>query len=494
MHQNATKPAGFTIAELIVAVGIVVLLMVGVTQIFKFAGDTVSAGQALSTGTRDGRAAQAVFSRDLAAIAKDGPAIVIRSRVRAAFRNPAERRGDIDLASASNAAQVLAATLTRDIDGNGIEGETTIAGEVSRWFDTNDRVHRLDTFSFFARDNFPRQTANSGAFLADQSSLEAWIHYGHVALPDNSLAFTYDPATKTHTTDPGVGSPASNPNNHFANQWVLGRVAMLLLETGTTGQNLYARPNGSTNLEPLSDDTLSTGTPSFSIRSSRYDLARTGIDDYRDILQRALALDPARPWWNELMGAARFQVNPFFARGTGIDLSESAAQMAPLFMQGCSQFIVEFAGDFLAQDPATGAITGNFLTGTTDGQIDFVIVGTGANVRRQILWYGFPRDTTGLDGLPDGAIIRSSGDVVPLAHWIGAAVPFERVQPLPAIPAPNSDYYAVTPPAGQDTTYVAAWGPRDGERPRMIRMVMRLEDPESRLQEPQTFEYVFSLP
>jgi hypothetical protein len=116
----------------------------------------------------------------------------------------------------------------------------------------------------------------------------------------------------------------------------------------------------------------------------------------------------------------------------------------PYFLGHCTQFVVEYAGDFLNQaeyDPAKGNVTPGAVidaakymdskdpndppqiyTGTTDGKIDY-IVDTSADpidpadpahsptdqskwVRR-IRWYGLPRDVNG-----DGKI--TINDVVPL--------------------------------------------------------------------------------
>src|SRR5438477_11900739 len=90
--------------------------------------------------------------------------------------------------------------------------------------------------------------------------------------------------------------------------------------------------------------------------------------------------------------------------------------------------MVEYAGDFLKQnvDPAditpggSGDAAGiygdvqdtymhyngsTYVTGATDGQIDFVVI----NGKRQIRWYGMPRSTSG-----NANINAANGDVVPL--------------------------------------------------------------------------------
>ena len=42
--------------------------------------------------------------------------------------------------------------------------------------------------------------------------------------------------------------------------------------------------------------------------------------------------------------------------------------------------------------------------------------------------------------------------------------------------------------------YTCAWGPADNVRPKMIRLTIVIDDPNGRLPDGQTYEYVFSLP
>ena len=62
--------------------------------------------------------------------------------------------------------------------------------------------------------------------------------------------------------------------------------------------------------------------------------------------------------------------------------------MAPYFLQHCSQFIVEYAGDYMQQD-----VNGNMTGLGPDGQIDYYL---DANGNKHIRWYGMPRSSTGV--------------------------------------------------------------------------------------------------
>src|SRR5204863_985953 len=134
--------------------------------------DTVGAGQTLSAAVRDSRAAQAIYTQDLSAVAEDAPFMALRSMTTLAFRNRADEMDDRDYSSAGTVAQQQAAIATSDINGNGVEGETGIAGEISRATDISNRNHRTDIFSFFSRSLERRQTGNDGTYAADMSSNE----------------------------------------------------------------------------------------------------------------------------------------------------------------------------------------------------------------------------------------------------------------------------------------------------------------------------------
>ena len=79
-----------------VSIAIVLILILGVNQVFKVAADTVGTGQALSAKIRDGRAAQAVFTNELAHLAPDGPFLIIDSHTMDAFRSEADAKSDLD--------------------------------------------------------------------------------------------------------------------------------------------------------------------------------------------------------------------------------------------------------------------------------------------------------------------------------------------------------------------------------------------------------------
>ena len=58
-------PTAFTLIELMVSIAIVLILVLGIHQVFKLTSDTVGAGQGLGSKARDFRAVQSTFYNDL---------------------------------------------------------------------------------------------------------------------------------------------------------------------------------------------------------------------------------------------------------------------------------------------------------------------------------------------------------------------------------------------------------------------------------------------
>jgi hypothetical protein len=244
----------------------------------------------------------------------------------------------------------------------------------------------------------------------------------------------------------------------------------------------------------------------------------------------------------------RFHCKPTIDRP--IDETQLALTV-PYFLGHCTQFVVEYAGDFLNQaeyDPSPttknrppGAATDaasyigsndtdppQIFTGQTDGKIDY-IVDTSADPNdppsdptkwvRRIRWYGLPRDVNG-----DGKI--TINDVLPLRdvmtyYYKGGSggdqpgtfapgvtlagvpmAPWEKVLPasLESVSdgvgiqkRPNETYaqrdYATFKGPASSFAHVCAWR---NDAPLMIRVLVKIDDPTGKLQDGQWYEYVFS--
>lgn len=520
----------FTLVELIISIGLVLIVMLGVNFVFRMTGDTIGSGQALSDQVRNNRGAQAVMFGDFGNVAPDGPSLLIRSKAIFAFRTAQDEAADRDYDRSGTPAQRLLATRTtdRNLDGDELDPE-----DVTPLFAYGDRSHRADVVSFFAQGLFRRQTGGeppnglTGPLLADMTSNEAWVWYGHSRQYDGRN----DPLQNGSYWIPGEGIATDNSNNFYASQWNLARVAILLRQPDATG-NIYDRSSpqrpqmyyeapgipasGIFPLSPLAFGSQPLGTDPARIERMRYDLAGTSIAGYRTRLATWIARSAANAdWWSILFldDAYRFFSNPYVVKPI---TPASYARQSSVFLQGASQFIVEYAGDFVSQNQtigtAYGDVTDTFLSqGGQDGEVDFVRQWNDVNnngvldanevgsLRKAIRWYGFPRDTTG-----DGRIRAVDGDVVPLRDLIlsSPVLPtplptrwFEKEWPTNAAQDPRTaDYANPSLSLTSDPAYTCAWGPNDTVRPKLIRVTIVLDDTSGRLPEGQTLEYVFQLP
>jgi prepilin-type N-terminal cleavage/methylation domain-containing protein len=456
-----TASGGFTLIELMVSIALVLILILGINQVFKIASDTVNGGTAISAAAREDRAIQGTMYPDFQnVVLADAPYFIIRSRLQPAFRNKADEQADRD-----------GDPYTVDVDGNNKEGEANIPGEKISAVTISPRNHRLDRLMFFSNYLYRRQTgATKSQVISDLSSNEAYIWYGHLKVGRNN------PVDINDYYLPGENSQGDN------------------------GKYL---------------------------QESRFDVANTSIADYRRIVLDPRNWGATSSWWNNVSDF-RFQAYPYPTRPLDGD---TMARTVPIFVRGCTQFIVEYAGDYLDQsgDPTNASFTAADTVYSnppkTDGVIDYVLV----NGARRTRWYGAPRNVDFSDDKPGQPMIRGTGqarlmlDVVPLRDVlksVGITIdPVNFIEPeidrrLP----PQANYAAVagTPPrTGQFTSpvigsggptgneYVAAWGPTAAGhllgrgsiyRPKLIRITIVVDDPAGRMTEGQTYEYVFKLP
>jgi hypothetical protein len=206
----------------------------------------------------------------------------------------------------------------------------------------------------------------------------------------------------------------------------------------------------------------------------------------QDVTDRRDRLGEASDWWVLLTAPAGGNgTDPSFfycnARVGKPITSEAMAQASPYFVGNVSEFRVEFAGDFVTQNPANGDV----MAAEPDGIIDFVVDN---NHPRRVRWYGLPRDVD-----EDGVIVWQY-DVVPVRDLRARSAvapplptaPFERVVPTMR---PNywddvNKTYIVDQPY---IPYICIWV---NGSPAMVRVAMKLEDPARRIQEGRWCEYV----
>jgi prepilin-type N-terminal cleavage/methylation domain-containing protein len=466
------RATGFTLTELMVAVALVLVIMLGVNYVFKMTTDTIGAGMAVSAVTRDQKAARRVIETDVAGLSPTSPALVIWGKATAGY-----------------------------LDRAAIDADPGLA---------DPEYFRTDRLGYFSEGTFVRQTANNGSLYSPLTSEKAYIWFGHLLLPDNSATPLY--------IIPGAGTQQTNPNNFFARQWAMGRVVTLLKQktspstayptpsiysSGTTAGTFvdqsYIEDPGPGSPFPVAYNApahIADGTPApVQIQNARYDLA--GFDDADIWAAVTTKLGLSATWWDATGLGFRFECDPYPSRPL---TSAGAAKSSPQFLPGCTDFVVEFAGDYLIQlwdvnvngtpDEAVGDAdqpTYGQVTGVgQDGRIDMPRV----NGVMRIAWYGFPRDANG-----DGVL--KYGDPAPV-RWYANAAPavFER-EALDAQPpgfasaaGVNFKTYAATA-----NPYVTAWTDAQAADlwPKLIRITYTLQDPSGRINNPQPVELIFAV-
>lgn len=529
MHASpaSSRYRGFTLVEVMISIAIALVLILGISQIFSLAQRTTGAGSQVLSAAETNRGIQAMLQSDVESIddTSDAPGIAIISYPEAVFRNR------VDLQQDSDGDPTTVNDPTNP-------GQSISAGAP---YEINDRIHRVDVLCFFARGRYARRTGqvssatpssyDPNCLVSPTTTREAFIWLGHLALPDNTALKAWTGAQPgppaaggNYWPGPGQGTVASNPNNFFASDWILGRQVILLTPPPASGNwehHLVGITNGfdplvlgSTRGHPEAHST----PDGIQLYASRYDLADATIATYTQFMKT----NSYYAWWESVSGAIssnpagtmatagslqqqiRYYGNPFvqkpipgpLASNPMQTLGAGIAQASPIFVRGCTQFIVEFAGDFVTQDPTYGTVTAP----SPDGQIDFTIdPATGAHLIR---WYGFPRDTTGTGVV---SVTPKTLGVVPLGTLLDptspnpAPVQFERTSP-PSTSVTLTQNTNLTNglPAYYATPYVCAWDQftdaKGIPRPKMLRITVGVDDPTGHLNTQQLFEYIINLP
>ncbi|HZZ43440.1 MAG TPA: prepilin-type N-terminal cleavage/methylation domain-containing protein [Tepidisphaeraceae bacterium] len=543
--------AAFTLIELMISMALALLLLLGVNYVFRTTQQTVSTGMALSTALRSQNSVADVIRNDFQSVVSSDsmPALVIHSNSVYAFQDANDQHTDPD-------GLVKTAKLNPNTGTDSDAVPTT---------STNKRYHRVDTLSFFATGNFLRQTGQPASaspplvesLVSDQSSKQAWIWYGHAALPDNTATNYYGPGEPDSATTPAYISNPGTYTGAYASNWILSRVAILLTEPDSITGQIYdnnnnpqvfltadTNPPTGVNVDPLwplaynarstsnstSPSFLGTDTTTNRIQDSAYDLSGTSINTFYNIVAAAsdtapfpnvyttalkLTSSTYTPFWwwgmvyqpttptaytfsaSPLTPSYRFSVNPTIPKPFK---PSDLAKTTPAFQAGVTQFIVEFAGDFVTQDNNPANTTyGDLIAPTSsnspgDGQIDYIVTKAPTPTtpgERQIRWYGAPRDVS--SGSASAATYSTFPD--------GTVDPKIDVVPISSIPnyslfASSYKYdvaYNGFEKQATGSVYTFAWGPLDKIKPKMIRVTIETVDPQGRLTDSRVQQYIMTL-
>ncbi len=188
---------GFTLMEMMVAVGAIAVLSVGIASVFSTIGKTVSGGRRISQLTAQAAQIENAMRQDFARMTRDGFLMV-----RQQLTNTGGPRG--------GGVRKVALTAT----------------------DTSSRVRRIDEILFFAKGHF---TSSREAISPDY---QAWsdaarIYYGHGTRQVSNAAPTPPILSDFNFVNAGMlGQP--NTANEFASTWSLVRHQCLLVDPRQT--------------------------------------------------------------------------------------------------------------------------------------------------------------------------------------------------------------------------------------------------------------------
>lgn len=230
--STSRKSSGFTIIEIMVTIGILVLIAAGVSAIFSSVADTVNSGKRVSELNRYAAQFERIMREDFENMTRDGFLVIVHQNAPGA--DPLNNRHDVQLSPADSS----------DEDNNNEPG----------------RPRRVDEIMFFARAEFETaRRAISPGMIA--KSGEAAIYYGHGqrALPDlrpgtmgvnNDTNYFFNPdisnenfknqevSAGVHQGWLGVPSGTSFNPNQYASDWSLLRHVTLLTNPQSSGQDL----------------------------------------------------------------------------------------------------------------------------------------------------------------------------------------------------------------------------------------------------------------
>jgi prepilin-type N-terminal cleavage/methylation domain-containing protein len=233
LPRSATRAAGcrraFTLVELLVALAAVALLAIGIAEVFRLTGKTVSAGRRLSNITAYAGLLERQLRADFATMTRDG-FLVIRNDGADANGNGRYDRDVIDASGTTRGADRVPLSPSDDSGG---------------------RTRRTDSITFFATGRFATaRDARHPDAIARGSA--ARIYYGHGARQSPTASNYLVPRADDQFANNGddvrmlpLGRRATDGTpspNQYASDWVLLRHVTVLAPPRSSEQSGLTKP------------------------------------------------------------------------------------------------------------------------------------------------------------------------------------------------------------------------------------------------------------
>ncbi|MFI5381275.1 MAG: PilW family protein [Tepidisphaerales bacterium] len=426
---------GFTLVELLISMLLVMLVSVGISQVFSLTRTTVATGQKSADITRDARSATAIMQQDGQRWATDAPLFLLRDSLE------------------------FVPDVTGQIRPGGL---------------------RRDTIAFPMRGQFHRATGDPGSFVNPETSGEAWVWYGHC----NSL--TNQPTNvigrvATLLMDQATIPANTNYYQRINNAW-LSPLRSDSFSTSIGGFS-YILPSSrydlaGTTLVQIKNDVDSYKQSLNVPPEDNWWVNNTGAN-----------------WWGA--GVPTSNSNLFFrsqctermvntsnvwtySQPAVPPTSDAYARTTPVFLRNAAEFIVEFAGNFATQDkdpasPTYGAVIDS--KPDPDGTISFAVArDNGGNIiypiQRRTQWFGMYRvQLTGRDWTAE-----------PVGQWM-----FDHWNPQKAgrpYKTTENPYFERQVSGNQN---VWIWV---NEAPKMVRVLFKQDDPEGLIRDGPWTEFI----
>ena len=487
----------FTLIELMVAVGLLLVVIVAVSRIFSTASKVASLGEAVNDILQETGAIERQIRTDISRIDFDGVLVIQCVAIR-------------------NNANQLTSPSAPLIDPTRPEDATIRCDQLvffSKGTQTSARFagnQDLGTFNGLARSNVSRILYGHGVQLPDlipqgtTSSLRPDpIEFSDAPL----LPWSFDTVavgSLEYKYWSGGGLGITNGTQPEARDWTLARQAILLADDGgdlrrfqkaaddpnnPTATTIYGNNSAVSLFEQLNLETVITDDkylrPNYNVINSRVDVAATNLNDIRKILAPVGSTTWRQRIVNSFFGSSFFY-GPY-AQLAGYVRSEKVAPSmnrqdvmltTPTLATNCSGFMVDWTWG-----------------PTVPGVVTYPLVPT--------KWYGFP-DSQGLTEEKRGVrTLTEDLNPVPAGSWIVPSV-IEGVNPIiyplgSSVPIPIKIYTAVFGFNGDKPVFQTldgAVGNRDDYTPwpTALRITMQLHDPEKRIEQGKALQLIVELP
>ncbi len=338
--RGALRRGGFSLIELIVAIGILSIMMLLVGQVFDLTVDSTSQATALIEINQSLRMLEANLREDLAGVVPSRSMLGIQGIPVPAYWTADQKEGDRD--GRSNNGYMHEPDPERETlygpDGVLLNGDEDINN--SSVMPPYRLEHpRADILMFFTG----RQTT-SAVFPAVTSNAGSMVVYGHAELGELMNNGNWNPAAM----------PAPPERDSVAANWHLARRSVALLDnsrTTLTGMGIYGPPIGpSTATGPVT--AIIEGKKDFIVRHE------SAVDDpgCQLFLKRLVAVDPE---CGTLVPALFNTIEQDWMARSRMDVTPPPSQAYRLghyFLPNCASFKVEWAisifGSLVWVDPA----------------------------------------------------------------------------------------------------------------------------------------------